>query len=220
MLTFSHPGKIGDLLYSLHYCVEAASSIGDPCFMFNIQTGKTQAEINPGWNNQEVLLTRKDAEFIKPLLDCQPYISHVTIDEPGGIELSAFMRSGVNPMGGDLRDFYYQVDQHLYPREFWRQLISVDRDTRYNAYRECVAIGRTGRYENMLIDWKALEPYGERLVFLGTEKEYDSFCKECFNVQGMIPSGDDSLLDCARFMVFSMSAVNPTWKSSGSELTR
>lgn len=201
MLTFSHPGKIGDLLYSLHYCVERAESIGDPCFMFNIQTGRSPVQINPGWNDSTPLLTDKDAAFIKPLLDVQPYIAHVDINgENAGVDLASYMCCSLNQMGGDIRDYYYQVDGNLYKREFWRQMIYVDRDAKYGHHREHLVIGRTWRYDNLLVDWKALEQFADRLVFLGTDEEHERFCKECFDVTGMIPGEGDSLLDCARLM--------------------
>lgn len=201
MILFSHPGKIGDLLYSLHYCAEYAAAHGWSCFDFNILTGVAPIQISPKWNDPKPLLSEKDGEFIKPLLEVQSYINIVTVNGPDkGIELSKYMCCSLNQMGGDIRDYYYQVDGNMYPRTFWQQLIYVDRDAKYSGYRDHIVIGRTGRYGNVLIDWKALEGYADRLVFLGTDEEHERFCKECFDVTGMIPGEGDSLLDCARLM--------------------
>lgn len=202
MLTFSHPGKIGDLLYSLHYCVERMESLGDTCFMFNIQTDRSPLQINPNWNDSTPLLTKADAEFIKPLLESLPYICHVTINETGNVDLASYMCCGLNQMGGDIRDYYYQVDGNMYPRQFWRQLITADRDAKYGQYRDCLAIGFTGRCSNLLIDWKALQPIADKLVFLGTAAEHETFCKDWFEITNRVPEDNCSLLDCARFLAF------------------
>ena len=202
MLTFSHPGKIGDLLYSLHYCIDCMHAAGEPCFAFNIQTGRSPIQINPQWKDSNALLTDKDALFIKPLLETQTYIANVTTNsDRTGIDLAGYMCCSLNQMGGDIRDYYYQVDGNMYPREFWKPLISADRDTRYNPYRERIIIGRTGRYDNLLMDWKALKEFADRLVFLGTADEYDDFRSNYFDLDGVVPGEADSLLDCARMMV-------------------
>lgn len=202
MLTFSHPGKIGDLLYSLHYCVDRTKAAGYTCFAFNIQTGRTQAQINSKWDNPGVLLTEQDAQFVKPLLEAQPYVANVTINGgETGIDLGTYMCCGLNPLGGDLRDFYYQLDSGIYKRNFWEPLIYADRDAAYMHHKDHIIIGRTGRYDNALINWKALEPYADRIIFLGTNEEYERFKAHCFELSGMIPSAADSLLDCARLMV-------------------
>jgi hypothetical protein len=63
-----------------------------------------------------------------------------------------------------------------------------------------VVIGRTGRYGNLLMDWKKLESYKDQLLFLGTDAEHEDFCGRFFNVTGLIPGDGDSLLDCARLL--------------------
>lgn len=201
MLTFTHPGKIGDLLYSLHYCLDKTVDEFEDKFIFNIKTNTAPIDINPNWHDSNKLLSDKDAQFIKPLLEAQPYIEKVTINaKDEGIQLSKYMCCSLNQMGGDIRDYYYQVDGNTFPREFWYPLIGAKENDIYKKYADRFIITYTGRYSNVLIDLKALAPYAEHFVFLGTDEEHEHFKKEFFDVTGMIPTEEDSLLDCAEFM--------------------
>jgi hypothetical protein len=118
MLTFSHSGKIGDLLYSLQYCLDRTAASGETGFTFDIRTNRSPTDINADWDDPAVLLSDKDAAFIKPLLEAQPYIDRVTVNGEIGIDLDQFRCCKLNLISGDLRDYYYQIDGNMYPREF------------------------------------------------------------------------------------------------------
>ena len=53
MLTFNHSGKLGNILYSLHFCKELATLNGDTQFNFHIQTNVLCGN--------EVLMTQQSA---------------------------------------------------------------------------------------------------------------------------------------------------------------
>ena len=198
MIKFSHPGKIGDLLYSLHYCIDRMNAEGEKQFIFNIKTNTSPIQINPQWNDSTPLLSDKDAQFIKPLLEAQPYIAQVTINADEGIKLYQYMCCQLNQMSGELRDYYYQIDDNMYPREFWKPLIQAEPNEAWAHYSDCICFAYTGRYTNLLVDWKALEPYAGSMVLLGTDEEHENFCNKFFKVNGLTTSDSDSMLDCAR----------------------
>lgn len=68
MITFNHSGKLGNILYSLHFCKELATLNGDIQFNFHIQTNVNELDGSLGLNKKQV-------EFIKPLLEKQEYIN-------------------------------------------------------------------------------------------------------------------------------------------------
>ena len=204
MLTFSHSGKIGDILYSLHYVYESTKH-QNPYGLcnFNINTGKAPAHFTAGSHNYEPMMTMKDALFVAPLLEALPFINKVTIDdEPDDVvPLDAFRAmTQLNQSGGDIRDWYYQLDNEYLPRNFVEKLIDVKPDPSTFSYRDHVLVCITERYKNPFVNFSVLQPYSDNITFIGTRKEFDVFNKEAFAANGIIPDPQDSLLTVAKLM--------------------
>ena len=145
----------------------------------------------------------KDALFVAPLLEALPFIDRVTIDdEPDdAVPLDAFRAmTQLNQSGGDIRDWYYQLDNEYLPRNFAEKLIDVKPDPSTFSYRDHVLVCVTERYKNPFVDFSVLQPYFDNITFIGTQKEFDIFSKEAFAANGIIPDPQDSLLTVAKLM--------------------
>lgn len=203
MVTFSHSGKIGDILYSLHYVYESTVRARKNC-NFNINTGIPTASFSADSHDYRPMLTMKDALFIKPLLKTLPFINDVTIDDDpvDALQLDDFRRMiALNQSGGDIRDWYYQLDDEYLPRAFWQPIVHVTTaKDEFFAYRDSILVSLTDRYRNPFVNFSVLRKYFDNVSFLGTQSEFDRFDKECFHVDGIIPEEDWSLLDIAKLM--------------------
>ena len=199
MLTFNHAGKIGDILFSLYFCIELSRSIGDSQFNYNIQINKKISDFKNTFCDS-ILQTRDKALFIKPLLESQPYINKVTIrEEPedGSIDLNYFRSSVINEFGCEIRDWYYNYAVSTLPREFWKKIITVEPDP---TFKDKILFTLTERYVNQKIDYTKLQEFKDHLVFIGTEREYQTFQKEYFELDKVDLKPEDSLLTVARYL--------------------
>ena len=73
MIIFNHSGNIGDVLYSLNFAREFAAANGEGRFVVNLQTG-VESAIQRNHPCGSVLMDNAACEFLRPLLEAQPYI--------------------------------------------------------------------------------------------------------------------------------------------------
>ena len=134
MFTFSHAGKMGDILYSLYFCVETAFHHRLEKFNYCLLINKRICDFKCNFQEDEILLTEDQAEFIRPLLESQPYINKVIIsdkNEKGFADLNAFRKGYINPFGCEIRDWYYTFGVHTLPRSFWKKILLVEPNPAY-----------------------------------------------------------------------------------------
>ena len=180
-VTFNHAGKIGDLLYSLNFCLELVQHFGVEKFNFHIQTNVEFEKSHVGQTG--VMLTTEAAQFIKPLLEAQPYIEQVTVGDQvpnGAIDLNKFRKQLINYYSGDIRDYYYSLTNVSLPREFWKQVLFVEPNVQF---KDKILFTLTERYVNCNVDYKQLEQFKDKLVFVGTEAEHKVFCQKYFELK-------------------------------------
>jgi len=200
MFTFTHAGKLGDILYSLYYCLEVSRRFHFDKFNYDIQVNKMISDFDDTCEKDEMLLSQKDAEFIRPLLNALPYVNEVTIGAPPNketIDLNSFRRRDISPYGCEIRDWYYMSSPRTFPREFWKQLIQVAPNPKY---KDKILFTLTERYVNIAIDYKQLEQFREHLAFIGTDSEYRAFQTQYFELERAELSEDDNLLTVARYL--------------------
>lgn len=200
MITFSHAGKMGDVLSSLYFCLETASSVGEKEFNYCLQINKQSSDFSKYFPADGVLLTREKAEFIRPLLESQPYIGRVLIleeTERGFVDLNYFRNGYVSLVGGEIRDWYYTFSRNTLPREFWKKILFVEPDP---SYRDKILFSLTERYVNRGIDYMALKEFRDHLVFIGTDSEYQTFRSRYFELDRAELKPEDSLLTVARWL--------------------
>lgn len=208
MFTFNHAGKIGDILYSLYFCIESSAQFNFSQFNYNIQINKKLSDFgsssmphdfNRDYN--QPILSQADAEFIRPLLESQPFINQVTVremPEKGAIDLNAFRRDFINHYGCEIRDWYYTFFAHTLPREFWKKIVHVEPNRRY---KDKILFTLTERYVNQFIDYRALKRFSKDLVFIGTDGEYQTFQKKYFELDRVELKKSDSLLTVAQYLM-------------------
>lgn len=186
-LTFAHVGGVGDILFSLYFCRELAASRGEEQFRYLIFAGKNG-------------LPLAAAEFLQPLLAAQKFISGCEIVEKTDekhIMLNDYRKLKWNFSSADIRSWYYNLSRIHLPREFWKPVIEVNADQKY---QDKILLCNTGRYCNVHIDLQRLEPFCEHLVFVGTTGEWREFCSKFFNVDHQ-PC--ENMLEMARYMAGS-----------------
>ena len=159
-ITFSHYGMIGDLIYSLHFCLEFAQIQGHTKFNYHIQTNvpftPSECELSSR-GDRTVFFTKQEAQFIKPLLEAQPYINQVTIGDDlpeGAIDLSRFRLLTLNLAAGDIREWYYQLIANLLPKEFWKQLLFVKPSPQF---KDKILFTLSERYINCFVDFEDMK---------------------------------------------------------------
>ena len=200
MITFTHAGKMGDILSSLYFCVETASYYRQKQFDYCLQINKRSSDFGKYFPGEEILLTREKAEFIRPLLESQPYINRVLIcEEPekGFMDLNLFWTGYISPVGCEFRDWYYTFSGNTLPRAFWKKILFVNPDP---AYKDKILFSLTERYVNRGIDYMALKEFRDRLVFIGLDSEYQVFQKKYFELDRAELKPEDSLLTVAQYL--------------------
>lgn len=185
MLTFSHGGNLGDILFSLYFCTELAYSQRQAKYNFHIQTNVKDpfffARKHP---YGDVRMTTAAAEFLKPLLLVQPYINSVTYGDnipDGCINLDRFRDLALNLSAGDNRHWYYNLTPVHLPREFWKSVLLVPETDR--KFEGKILFSQTERYQNVTVDFSQLKRFADALVFVGTREEHERFCKICFPME-------------------------------------
>ena len=181
MITFAHHGKIGDLIYSLNFCLELVQRFNQSQFNYFIQTNVPH--LNNSVGDKGVVLTAEAAKFIEPLLKAQPYIKLVSYGDlipVKAIHLNDFIRQPINFTAGDIRDYYYGLTNVMLPRQFWKKILFVEPN---NKFKDKILFTLTERYINCNVDYKQLEQFKDSIVFLGTEAEHKVFCQKYFQMQ-------------------------------------
>lgn len=180
MLLFNHSGAIGDILFSLYLCKELSQSQGESKFNFHFQINNEQ-ETKIG--KKRVGFSIKDVEFLLPLLKSQSYINEITYskDTPKGCFNLDLMRDlNLNLMGGDIRGYWYNLTTSHLPREFQKPIIKVEPNYKF---KNKLLFTYTERYVNLNINYNLLEPFKNKMVFIGLEKEYQLFKQKYFDLQ-------------------------------------
>lgn len=208
MITFTHFGQMGDIIWSLWFVKEYCEKKNQKC-IFHLQTNVKIKQ--PSWLDQTHLnptsyLSRQSAEFIKPLLLQCNFIDQVLIgdDRPvGAINLNDFRDEGINVYGGDLRDFYYNCDEQALPREYWKPILDVEAS---DQFKDKILFTLTERYVNRAINYVKLKKFEDKIVFMGTEKEYKKFCEMEWKVKQLVTP--KTLLEAAQWMKGSIGYIS------------
>lgn len=183
----SHSGNMGDLFYAFPFIEELSEKIKSTITL-HIHTNVRNPnfilkDIHP---NGDIGFTKKNVDFMLPLLKKIPFIKKVTYGdelpadaEAKILDLSIFRKLPLNFQAGDGQEWYYNlIGEHL-PQDFSKQRISVEPDY---MFRDKILIVNSVRYNNMFLDLKALEDFKDKLVFVGLESEHKEFEKKAFNV--------------------------------------
>ena len=176
MIHFSHSGRMGDVFYSLYFCKHIAN--GEP-FAFDLHTGVR------AWDpsNRPFMMTPSDAAFFSQLLRAQPYITDVTISEGfRGAKfrnLDEFRDNMQRIIGREIRLWYFDA-AGIAPVSFEKPVLTIP--DRPESTQERIAVCFTPRYRSAL-NPSALEPFKDKIVFVGLPSEHRAFCSSVFPVE-------------------------------------
>lgn len=194
MLTFTHAGPAEDILYSFYFCRELSRRYDFRNFYYHIQTG--------------IFITEQQAEFLRSLLESQKFIQGIIIgpDRPkNAIDLNKFRNGMINCSSGDMRDYYYQFNSNTLPRHFDICNIRL-KQLPDEKYKNDVIINISEKVVNVNLDFKSLIKFKDNLVFIGTQKEYETFCSKNFIIE-KCEINPDSMLTVAKYIVGSKGFV-------------
>lgn len=172
-LNFLHTGNVGDIIYALPVIKKLHEIVNVPLNLIlklNEPLRLGQGMIHP-LNN--VMLNTATAEFLKPLITSQPYISSCVIytDQPVDINLSLFRKAGIRQDRGNIARWnFYTTGVTANLTEKW---LIVNPDAQYN---DTIVVARSQRYNNPIIDYSFLSKY-PKIAFIGVKAEYEAIRK-------------------------------------------
>ena len=180
-ICFNHSGNLGDILYSLHFCIEYLEYLKIPVTMcdFNLQINQEGDRTN-NHPYGKYLMTDDAANFLLPLLKIIGF-KQITISEKcpeNAFDLSLFRKLMLNFAPSDLRNLYYQLIGNHLPQDYSRKLFNIS--GRFNELNNKILFSYTKRYQNPFINYKELERFKDSLLFIGLKDEYEYFIKNYF----------------------------------------
>ena len=185
-LVFSHSGKIGDIVFAIPFCRAVAAAIGRDRFAFHLKTGtvveRTRAD---GSVVHTPLFDAAGAGLFRPLLMRQPFVESVTISDDvpvGALDLDLFRLQTCLPLwGNSIANYYLPLAPWLAnppdlstPWLFGGHKIDLGKKN--------IVLFLTGREPREGFSFAFLEPFRDKILFLGTAGEHEAFEKAYFPV--------------------------------------
>lgn len=168
MIKVKHSGHIGDIIYSLSF----VKALGvDVCYSI----GFDMLNQKPNHPSGKYTMTESSYEYLKPLLEHQPYIKMVLKNNGQKVDydLDTFRNQGFNLGSYDLKKWY----EIVYPQvevNVSNKVLTCDLPTLPYLSNKIV-INLSLRYRNQQIDYSKLKPYESQIVFVGLDDEYIHF---------------------------------------------
>jgi len=201
---FRHSGRLGDILYSLPLVKKMAETAGEPAdyFIPSDMPSRLGGDVyHPGG---ELMVGPKLFEFIRPLLEIQPYLRKLCFVKSSElpleyIDLDGFKHCGLNLKAGLIQGWYRKAFGVAFPIEApWLSLPAFEASAgRIPAFD--VLLGRTTRFCNTSINYGFLDQI-EKAGFIGLRYEYEYFVeRHQLNSLRHVPV--ESALELARAML-------------------
>lgn len=167
-LNVVHSGNAGDIIYALPTIRRIGELSGKPVAFYLKLDQPHQLGRQYTHPLGTVMMNRKMAEMLLPLLDSQPYIHHAAIHagEPEHFDLDKFRRAGMMLDRGDVAR-WYALTTGVSP-QLHLPWLQVQPDSRFS---RSIVVSRSERYRNTLLDYSILAQYDD-VVFVGIESEY------------------------------------------------
>ena len=168
-----HSGNAGDIIYSLPVVKRLSEMTFKPVnFLLKLDE---RLDLLPGDSHplNNVMLNKKMADNLTPLLNAQQYISETQIytDQEVHLNLSLFRESGLELDKGNIARWnFYTTGINANLSEPWLKAIP-------NAeFSDSIVLARSTRYNNPLIDYSFLSEQ-RNMVFVGVKQEYERMKK-------------------------------------------
>ena len=194
---FSMYGRIGDITYATWYCKQRSAGVP---YDMHLQTNVPDSH-DPG--GRKVFMLPEEAEYLASILREQPYIRSVVItdkdpvparDVTRVVDLNRF-RTMPSVYGmTEIRHWVYRLSA-LKPEGFDKPIFTVPPSDIEPTNKLLLCV--TGRYKPAASP-KALEPYKDKLVYVGLKEEHAAFCREYFHVEYQPVKSAKELLQIAQ----------------------
>ena len=173
-LSFLHSGQLGDLIYSLATIKELAKS--HKCKLF-IQINKPM-QFDYTSSSRKVLINKRSADLILPLLKSQSFLEDVKVyeNEKIDINLDLFRDIPINLSFYSTRWFSHLVGINL---NILDTFLSVKP---HETIKNKIVIHRSPRYRNAFINYNFLNNTKD-LLCIGLKEEYQSLKNEINNLE-------------------------------------
>lgn len=165
LTTFLHSGNSGDIIYSLPVAFALAKK-GKVIFYLQIDQKAAYIGFHPLGN---VMLNRKMAEMLIPLLNYQPDIESCSIYEGEEVDydLDLFRRYTLHLDRGSISRWYFHV--FGIGGTLYKPWLIAPKD---ESLKDTIVIARSHRYRSPVIDYSFLKQY-DKLLFIGVQEEYE-----------------------------------------------
>ena len=214
---FYNPGMLGDIVYAIPFCLSCAGILDSSQLSnggrFDYYLDLCLLHKEDG--RQKAMDTLR---MLADVLRMQPYIGELHVEMSidlkavGALDLGIIRKGRVSMQNGDitrrLPDYYDASTPWL--------VVDGHDDPKYDWLEGRIAVFRSPRYRNKRIwSYNELKPFVDRLVYFGTDKEHESFCRENgWNVQKFHGSFVDI---CRAFQRVSFVVGNQTFLFSLAE---
>lgn len=176
---FKHSGRLGDIVYSLPLVKQMAKAAGQPVEYYipmDVPSHLGGDVYHPGG---ELMVGHKLFEFIRPLLEIQPYLYKLCFVKSSELpseylDLDGFKHCGLNLKAGPIQGWYRKAFGVAFPIESpWLSLPATETASG-RAPTFDVLVGRTTRFCNTSINYGFLDQI-EKAGFIGLRYEYEDF---------------------------------------------
>lgn len=186
MISFSHAGNAGDIIYSLPTVLSICKQKQDKAAFFlktNVYAAYYPNAIHPLGH---VRLSKEYAEALIPLLKQQDFIEHSAIhtNEKIQVDLDHFREFTMDITRIHLPRRYFYVFHANYNLALpW---LNVQANPNF---KDFILVNRSKRYRNLAISYKFLKNY-KSVGFIGLEDEFEDFRKEVPSANVFIKAKD------------------------------
>jgi hypothetical protein len=184
LISVRHNCNIGDLIASLAGLKGFYEENGNEfIYMQELDVDATYHTnyYHPTQNNgKQVMCNKTMFNMIKPLIECQDYISKFVVFNGQKVDVDfSFIRGKieVNIPYGAIQSWYALAFPDL-DYDISKAWINVPHATFENDFTNKVLVNFTSRYRNQFIHYFFLKEYEKELLFTGTIKEHQEFCEK------------------------------------------
>lgn len=181
VVKFKHSANSGDLIASLASIKKVCEDREAKAIIYQrigLKADYYMGAVHPVTNEsgQMVCMNKKMFDMLKPLIEYQNYVLEFREwqGEEVDFDLDLIRSYFVNMPYGSIQKWY----SYVYPQlncDLTKKWLNVGHNELYN---NTVIINRTERYNNPQITYFFLKEYHHKLIFAGTQKEYENFCSE------------------------------------------
>lgn len=170
-----HKGNIGDVVFACAFLKAYAQHTGKPVDLHLLTDQKCRYVVEHPLIN--IMMSVKIAEQLRPVLESQPYIGKVTVGpaqpERVDLPLDAYRDLPINLRCGLIQGWYqFCSDIYIDLFEPWLTAKTLPE------YANTIVVSRTARLRSDFIDYRFLNAYSDKMLFLGLPDECERFRKE------------------------------------------